>query len=527
MKLNNKGFAISSILYIILIMAVILVSLTLTILTSRKLIIDKLRKETLNNIYDRFDISYGKVLNTLKEEIISYATDNDITKESIKIGDFNTSISEELINAYKLDTKYLTVESKNSNYNVYLGKKETITGNNKEVKDLVDIIDYKIEGNSYQDLSSGSPSPSDPIEVYSVGDKITDDTNSNYGKYNIPIRTGNKNLLDKNESLLEAVKTETKTVGWATNIFDNEWIVNNLKPSTIYTLSYDLECIDVPEYDTGFSKNIGLYIYSGVSGYSAPYSLKQKYLNEGEKVHFTHTFTTPSNFLDEEANYNIKFYTNGYLKDEKAVHSEMIISNIQLELGNEETIYRPYTTPYTTNIYLDNPLRKVENKIDSMSLSNSNIKRNVGIAISKSTDNFYYTNQGLITNNLYRSMLGFKDASNYMVSGSNVPGYSNVLPSNKQRWNKWTEEQVHFGQANNAIYLIFNEEQPTLEDAYNYLSSNGTVEPYFIYQLNAEQTEEVSLPKINTSIGTQTISVDTDIEPSNVEFTVINKIKQL
>ena len=56
-----------------------------------------------------------------------------------------------------------------------------------------------------------------------------------------------------------------------------------------------------------------------------------------------------------------------------------------------------------------------------------------------------------------------------------------------------------------------------------FLSSKST----YISIVNNEQTEEVSLPKINTSIGKQVISIGTDIKPSKVEFTVIKKIKQL
>lgn len=52
MKLNNKGFAISTIMYMILIMAVVLIILTLSLLSSRKLILDKIREETMHNIYN-------------------------------------------------------------------------------------------------------------------------------------------------------------------------------------------------------------------------------------------------------------------------------------------------------------------------------------------------------------------------------------------------------------------------------------------------------------------------------------------
>ena len=51
MKLNNKGFAISTIMYMILIMAVVLMVLTLALFSSRKLILDKTKEVAKDNIY--------------------------------------------------------------------------------------------------------------------------------------------------------------------------------------------------------------------------------------------------------------------------------------------------------------------------------------------------------------------------------------------------------------------------------------------------------------------------------------------
>ena len=58
MKLNNKGFAISTIMYMILIMAVILIVLTLTLLSNRKLILDKTKEEVKENIYSTSTLPY-------------------------------------------------------------------------------------------------------------------------------------------------------------------------------------------------------------------------------------------------------------------------------------------------------------------------------------------------------------------------------------------------------------------------------------------------------------------------------------
>ena len=55
MKLNNKGFAVSSIMYLILVMAIILISITQTLLGNRKLVLDKIKNNAKNEIYSLGD----------------------------------------------------------------------------------------------------------------------------------------------------------------------------------------------------------------------------------------------------------------------------------------------------------------------------------------------------------------------------------------------------------------------------------------------------------------------------------------
>ena len=52
MKLNNKGFAISTIMYMVLVLAVLIMVLTLTVLNGRKLILEKQQKTASTNIYN-------------------------------------------------------------------------------------------------------------------------------------------------------------------------------------------------------------------------------------------------------------------------------------------------------------------------------------------------------------------------------------------------------------------------------------------------------------------------------------------
>lgn len=57
MKLNNKGFAISTMMYLILIMAVLLIIITLTLLGNRKVILDKIKTTTQDEIYAEADFT--------------------------------------------------------------------------------------------------------------------------------------------------------------------------------------------------------------------------------------------------------------------------------------------------------------------------------------------------------------------------------------------------------------------------------------------------------------------------------------
>ena len=68
MKLNNKGFAVSTIMYIILLVAVLLIVLTLALLSARKLILDKVREETANNIYNTYQAFYRNT--TIETEVL-------------------------------------------------------------------------------------------------------------------------------------------------------------------------------------------------------------------------------------------------------------------------------------------------------------------------------------------------------------------------------------------------------------------------------------------------------------------------
>ena len=120
MKLNNKGFAISTVMYMILIMAIVLITLTLALLSSRKFVLDKIKDEALNNIYNTPQLSYRQLLNTLKNEAIVYAQDNNIENGSVKVSELNSSIDNEILKEYELLDKVLLITNADDIYEVNL-----------------------------------------------------------------------------------------------------------------------------------------------------------------------------------------------------------------------------------------------------------------------------------------------------------------------------------------------------------------------------------------------------------------------
>lgn len=180
-----------------------------------------------------------------------------------------------------------------------------------------------------------------------------------YGSLPTPTREGytflgwnGKNIIDKSKSTKEGIRSETSISTWADTIFNNAWVVNNINPDTRYSVSYDVEGISVPKYDSRYSGNLGLLLYSNISGNPTKYLMSGNgyYISVGEKYHYETSITTPSNVNLPESNYTIRVYTNRYLKDGAGVYSTVRIYNLQLEEGDTATEYEPYYITPTTPV---------------------------------------------------------------------------------------------------------------------------------------------------------------------------------
>lgn len=204
------------------------------------------------------------------------------------------------------------------------------------------------------------------------------DLNSDTGKYEIPVAVRGKNLISISrdiQSLTSGVVVEkgkdyviaqmrasaenaepgtpNSSSGWigintlkATAEAFNKCFFKDIKPSTTYTLSYDLEYFYLPGGLTSV-KHRGQISISGKAEYT------NAYISEaGKKYHYKLTFTTP-----ETITQIMFFFTLNSCK--------VKLSNIMLEEGGSETDYERYAEPQTAVIELSAPLGKNDHVVNA------------------------------------------------------------------------------------------------------------------------------------------------------------------
>jgi hypothetical protein len=166
------------------------------------------------------------------------------------------------------------------------------------------------------------PNPEYPLELVSIENTSVDV----YGK----------NLWDHTNDQIDMLNAQ----GWGNPVWTNNAVVNTLRPNTTYTLSFDVACLEIPEYSSVFSGHCGFVLYS--SKPNAVPTVMARYEGDifevGDKTFVAATFTTPSNVDDPEMNYEILRYTQRFLKDDgNAVHATVRFENVQLEIGGAST----------------------------------------------------------------------------------------------------------------------------------------------------------------------------------------------
>lgn len=227
------------------------------------------------------------------------------------------------------------------------------------------IGNLRIIGNS---TLNGEPSIDNPVEINGVGKFVSSGEHS--GKYAVRVHSRGKNLFNKNDSSRDAIKNESSCSLWVGNMFPEDYDLQRVFPlGKKVTLSYDVECVrnpntglEQPVYQTtGDGARVGLG-FIGMDN-NIPCYPEWIYMNANDKFHKSVTFDVP-NSLD---GITFRIYCNRYKNGETAGFSEIVFSNIQVELGDTETVYEPYIGEDSeATLYLTDELQGIGNKRDEI-----------------------------------------------------------------------------------------------------------------------------------------------------------------
>ena len=428
-------------------------------------------------------------------------------------------------------TKYTFTMSRNSNIAssatqyLYLGIKGLTF-----VDTISDLDNYNIqieEGSTateYEEYGA-MPSPEFPSEIKNTGDLITKDNCASYGsdacnnvgKYVVQVKTIGKNILNflKPNSL---------------NNYNNRTSISF--EDGVYTINGYQEDTNI---DTYFYANfVDLYLQKGEYTLSFDYKVEKSKANitfgstdsndqnfiirkgDNSKVlHTTNVVTASENddfvrvvlhyTIPADGNYDLRFgmdRPNFY-----GVGSKMFLKNAQLEYGNSATIYEPYREE-TTNIYLDEPLRKVGDYVDYIDYSNGKVVRNTNLKTFNGNEEWYQFGSNV-------ALAKWDDGKTPAHGDNDITGiYSNLFRENKNAQTSANDNTFLTHNILNVDWIVINRNINVSDFKTLLANKNAT----FIYPLATPTEESISLPQIKTVEGTNYITLNTSTSASNLKI---------
>lgn len=213
--------------------------------------------------------------------------------------------------------------------------------------------------------------------------------------------------------------------------------------------------------------------------------------------------------------------------------TEDTTQTIWINEGTELLDYEPYVAPITTNIYLDEPLRKIGDYADYIDFNNKKIVRKVTFLVIDGFSIYIPSKKSEVC------WFSVKKANKHAVDGKVL---SPILKSLQESW--WQNSEGIISHKINAygIYLSLNWDRLGLtydgENVYSNDDINKTTplsdavlydnaSKYFTqkfsegyrtiyYPLDTPTEETIELPNIPTIKGTTILEVDTIVEASNL-----------
>ena len=202
----------------------------------------------------------------------------------------------------------------------------------------------------------------------------------------------------------------------------------------------------------------------------------------------------------------------------------------------EDNTYEPYHEPTTTNIYLDNPIRTVEDEVEYIDYSEQKqhrVRKNLlqntattqtinGVTFTVNNDKSITCN-GTATGTTAITINTIFSINSTKISGCPMGGSWSSFELDLLNINTNNVDVIDTG--NGAVIQNENSYRVRIRIASGYTCNNLTFYPMIrkadiednTYEPYIENTEvDVTLPAIPTLDGTNTLSIGTTVQPSNV-----------
>lgn len=341
------------------------------------------------------------------------------------------------------------------------------------------LINYTIEGNSVQ---NGEPTPDAPIEVESVGE-YDEET----GKYKIPVVCGGKNIVS------EYVYPDQTTIYYSVITAKTEF---TLKQGVTYTISFDTPNTNKIVFYANYTNTVEGFKSVRLDGTRKSLSI------------------TPTKDLTGKAIIGVSSTVS-------ADDSTGLCSNCMIEVGTTATDYEPYLEPVITNIYLDEPLRKIGDYADYIDFENKKVIRNVSETVLNGTEGC-----GIAAANTQNerisyshSIFGCKASTPSICTHTQTTTDGNVGWSGTKFVIQVASTDVRFYRPFYCEIADFVQKSPAGWKQYlKLLYDSGN--PYKVYSVRAEQAETpITLPKLPTIKGTTVYTIGTTTQPTNMSAT--------
>ena len=308
-----------------------------------------------------------------------------------------------------------------------------------------------------------------------------------YGYYKIPVTVSGKNLLP-----YPYVNT-TKTINGVTFVDNGD---GTITVSGIPTASISYYLGQVP-VQTGTS-----YALSGIDLGKNLIFVLLEYDENGTKIKQENSRSI-SYKASDNASY-IRIYIDRINSNTEIPET---VVKPQLEIGSSYTKYEPYFEPFMTNIYLNEPLRKVGDAVDYIDFKNKKVVRNIKEIVLNGKEEW----SNMSGNAPYK--LTLNDRENEYKNNLRIMSNFFETVNNSISWVGY-DSMISVSSMYPKDIVFRYTKIDSLENFKSYLNNNS---PKLLYVLSSSEEKILNLPEISTINGINNVSIGTSITPSKME----------